>query len=213
MKWLNILYKCALTYKTQISYLFIILLGIAWLISYDQKETTVDRVTYNTGVINRIDTTMTAVYTMVKDYKQFKDSMRVIIDHIPEGAPIAPGEITRVSSVYGYRYDPFTKLWKFHGANDFSVKPGTVVYATGAGIVTVATMNASLGKYITIKNGFGYETDYGHLSSMNALPGYIVKRGDPIAIAGNTGRSTNTHLHYVVRYKGKPIDPAKLMQL
>jgi murein DD-endopeptidase MepM/ murein hydrolase activator NlpD len=213
MKRLIILYKFIVTYKKYLLTTVVVFVFAATITNYDQRIETLNRVSINTSIIKRIDETTTNMWEEMKANKRQQDSMRIIVDHLPTGFPLSYNDISRVSSDYGYRFDPISKLWTFHGAKDFSVKPGAVVYATGAGIVTKATMNATLGKYITINNGFGYETTFAHLSSIDALPGYIVKKGDPIAVAGNTGWSTGTHLHYVMKYVGKTIDPDKLMQL
>jgi len=54
------------------------------------------------------------------------------------------------------------------------------------------------------------ETIYGHLSKFLVAPNQEVKAGEPIALGGNTGRSTGAHLHFEVRIMGHPLNPAKL---
>jgi murein DD-endopeptidase MepM/ murein hydrolase activator NlpD len=213
MEKLNLIYRYIIKYKVQLIGFLLFAIILSLWVNYQQRIKTLDAFAINNNKVAKIDTTTLAILDIVKEYKQEQDSMKVIVDHLPTGSPLHAKDITRKSSNYGYRYDPISKLWTFHAADDFAVKPGTPVYATGAGVVIKAEMNASLGKYITIDNGYGYETTFAHLSRIDALPGYIVRRGDPIAIAGNTGWSTGTHLHYVVRYVGKNIDPDKLMQL
>ena len=60
---------------------------------------------------------------------------------------------------------------------------------------------------MTINHGYGYKTKYAHLSKALVEKGDYVKRGQKIALVGNTGRSTNPHLHYEVHKKGIPVDP------
>ncbi|MDQ7086638.1 MAG: M23 family metallopeptidase [Acidobacteriota bacterium] len=52
-------------------------------------------------------------------------------------------------------------------------------------------------------------TRYGHLHGYKVRPGQKVRRGDVIALVGNTGRSTAPHLHYEVLVGGKRVDPMK----
>ena len=58
-----------------------------------------------------------------------------------------------------------------------------------------------------INHGFGYETLYGHMNKIKVRSGQRVTRGDVIGEVGNTGKSTGPHLHYEVRYQGKPVNP------
>ena len=58
-----------------------------------------------------------------------------------------------------------------------------------------------------LDHGFGYSTRYAHCSKLLVRPGQKVKRGDVIALVGNTGKSVGPHLHYEVHYQGRPVDP------
>ena len=63
------------------------------------------------------------------------------------------------------------------------------------------------GNTVELDHGFGYTTLYAHLYKIIVRKGQNVKRGDVIALVGNTGKSTGPHLHYEVRYQDKPVDP------
>ena len=63
------------------------------------------------------------------------------------------------------------------------------------------------GNAVKINHGFGYETLYGHMNKIKVRSGQRVTRGDVIGEVGNTGKSTGPHLHYEVRYQGKPVNP------
>ena len=56
----------------------------------------------------------------------------------------------------------------------------------------------------------GSTTLYAHLKKFNVKPGQEVKRHEVLGFVGNTGRSTGPHLHYEVRYQGRPVNPASL---
>ena len=92
-------------------------------------------------------------------------------------------------------------------ATDLAAPKGTPILATADGVVTFAGTFSSYGKLVKIKHDFGYETRYGHLSKIRVKKGQRVSRGEAIGGMGNTGRSTGTHLHYELRYKGKALNP------
>ncbi|MFA6253693.1 MAG: peptidoglycan DD-metalloendopeptidase family protein [Candidatus Paceibacterota bacterium] len=66
----------------------------------------------------------------------------------------------------------------------------------GTGDTDKTCAGASFGKWILIKHDNGLSTLYGHLSSIKVNIGQSVKRGEVIALSGNTGYSTGPHLHF-----------------
>ena len=82
-----------------------------------------------------------------------------------------------------------------------------VFIATADGVVLVADHWDYLGNLVVIDHGFGFTTRYGHMASFNVKEGDRVKRFQVIGYVGNTGRSSAPHLHYEVRYFGKPLNP------
>lgn len=114
-----------------------------------------------------------------------------------------------LSSSFGYRISPFTGLKEFHRGIDIATRMGTPIIAPADGTVTYARINGGLGKCMVIKHGYGMVTRYGHLKEYLVKEGTRVKRGDKIALAGNTGRSTAPHLHYEVHLNGIAVNPAK----
>jgi murein DD-endopeptidase MepM/ murein hydrolase activator NlpD len=103
-----------------------------------------------------------------------------------------------LSAGFGNRIDPFTGLRDFHPGIDISVPRGTEVKAPADGVVVFCGPRSGYGNAMMIDHGFGVVTRYGHLDAFNVRPGQRVKRGDVIAVSGNTGRSTAPHLHYEV---------------
>jgi murein DD-endopeptidase MepM/ murein hydrolase activator NlpD len=211
-KW-RILYKYIVAYRSYLTLAVVLFILIAFAVNFGQRVETLDVIGNKLSKVDNIDKTTMETYKLILETKKAQDSMRIIVEHLPTGPPLHAKDISKITRNFGYNYDPILKLWKFHAADDFAVKPGTIVYATASGIVIKSEMNASLGKYITINHGTGYTTGYAHLSSIDALPGYNIKKGDPIGIAGNTGWSTGTHLHYWIDYEGTKIDPSLLIQL
>jgi murein DD-endopeptidase MepM/ murein hydrolase activator NlpD len=123
---------------------------------------------------------------------------------VPGGRPVESGYI---SSFFGKRPDPFTGETAFHAGIDFAGAPGTRVLAAADGIVSFAGRDKSYGKLVEITHGNGYVTRYAHNSSLLVEAGQTVRRGDPLALMGSTGRSTGTHMHFEVLRDGRPVNP------
>lgn len=114
-----------------------------------------------------------------------------------------------VSSGFGYRKSPFTERKEFHKGIDIAAHKGTPIIAPATATVTYSGRKGLMGKMIALDHGFGIVTRYGHISTLLKKRGETVKRGETIALVGNTGRSTGPHLHYEVRLNGVPINPVK----
>ena len=112
-----------------------------------------------------------------------------------------------ISSRFGYRESPFTGRREFHRGLDIANRAGTPILAPADGVVTYAGGKGLMGKMVTIDHGFGMLTRYGHLKKILKKKGSRVKRGETIALMGNTGRSTGPHLHYEVRLNGVAVNP------
>jgi murein DD-endopeptidase MepM/ murein hydrolase activator NlpD len=103
---------------------------------------------------------------------------------------------------------PVTGNPQWHHGQDFSTPYGTEVFATGAGKVIEAGWNrGGFGNFVRIDHGYGYQTIYGHLSSIKVTRGMNVKRGDLIGLTGSSGTSSGPHLHYQIDQYGKHKNP------
>jgi len=122
----------------------------------------------------------------------------------PEGRPVANGFI---SSYFGERSDPFDGRDAFHKGVDFAGAPGSSVTAVAAGVVTWAGERSGFGKLIEINHGDGFVTRYAHNERTLVTVGDTVKRGEPVALMGSTGRSTGPHVHFEVLRNGRQVDP------
>ena len=127
----------------------------------------------------------------------------------PAIRPVSRGVKSWVTSRFGYRKSPFTGRREFHKAYDIAARQGTPILATADGVVTFAGKKGLYGKVITIDHGHGMVTRYGHCYKILKKRGEKVKRGETIALLGNTGRSTGPHVHYEVRLNGMPVNPEK----
>ena len=118
--------------------------------------------------------------------------------------PTAP---TYMTSPYGYR----RRFRRMHKGVDLKVQIGDTIYAAFDGRVRITKFErGGYGYYVVIRHTNDMETVYGHLSRFLVKPDQYVKAGDPIALGGNTGRSTGPHLHFETRYMGYAINPAAI---
>ncbi|SCC69062.1 murein DD-endopeptidase MepM [Kosakonia oryziphila] len=114
----------------------------------------------------------------------------------------------RVSSNFEpRRLNPVTGRIAPHKGVDFALPQGTPVLAVGDGEVVVAKRSGAAGNYVAIRHGRTYTTRYMHLRKLLVKPGQKVKRGDRIALSGNTGRSTGPHLHYEMWINQQAVNP------
>ena len=124
---------------------------------------------------------------------------------IPRGKPLTDGW---VSSGWGWRTDPITGEREFHEGLDFAGHMGDTVHAIAAGVVTWAGPRYGYGKLIIINDGDGYSTYYAHNEKVLVSVGQVVRRGDAVALLGETGHATGPHVHLEVHLDGKPVDPS-----
>jgi murein DD-endopeptidase MepM/ murein hydrolase activator NlpD len=123
---------------------------------------------------------------------------------VPGGRPVTQGWI---SSYFGHRADPFTGRKAFHRGVDFAGPAGAQVVAVASGVVTYTKERFGYGKTVEINHGNGYVTRYAHNQKVLVGIGETVKKGQPIALIGSTGRSTGPHLHFEVLKQGRAVDP------
>ena len=96
---------------------------------------------------------------------------------------------------------------RMHTGTDIKKMKGDTIYAAYDGQVTMAKYYYGYGNLVVIDHGHSLETYYSHLTKCLVKPGEPVKIGEPIGLAGATGRATTSHLHFEIREQGKPYDP------
>ena len=114
-----------------------------------------------------------------------------------------------ISSGFGYRISPFTNEREFHQGLDIATRMNSVIVAPADGVISSAGWEYGFGRVVTLSHDYGLKTKYGHLAETLVKKGQYVKRGQKIALVGNTGRSTGPHLHYEVHLKGVPVNPLR----
>lgn len=135
---------------------------------------------------------------------QVPDTFRISLEDF-----CMPTESTKITDVFGYR----PRRRRMHYGLDVKVFIGDTIRAAFAGKVRIVKdqgRRKGYGKYVVIRHENGLETVYGHLSRQLVSEDQYVEAGEPIALGGNTGRSTGSHLHFETRFLGQPINPALL---
>jgi len=114
----------------------------------------------------------------------------------------------RVASGYGYRNDPFTGLRKFHNGIDIVNQRGTPVVAAMSGTVVKAGYNGNYGRYLILRHADGFQTLYAHLDKALVTVGDRLRQGQQVGEMGNTGYSSEDHLHFSIFLDGAHVDPS-----
>jgi murein DD-endopeptidase MepM/ murein hydrolase activator NlpD len=146
----------------------------------------------------------TDIYTMIES-RLLETRLQSLM--IPNSRPVEGP----IGSGFGFRSDPFTGRAALHTGLDFPADSGTPIHAAAGGVVLLTEFHPQYGHMVEIDHGRGLVTRYAHTSKVVVKTGDIVRRGQPIAMVGTTGRSTGPHLHFEVLVDGVPQNPAKFL--
>ena len=139
------------------------------------------------------------------DLYEFFENQKLLLAATPSIRPVNGW----MSSRFGYRSSPFTGKRELHRGIDIATKMGAPIVAPADGIVSFTGRDGGYGRVVTIKHGHGLVTKYAHLKKALVKKGQYVKRGETIALVGNSGRSTGPHLHYEVHLNKIAVDPLR----
>lgn len=143
------------------------------------------------------------VEQVLQDQYELLADQKAFLSALPTRRP-AVGYFT---SGFGVRHAPFGGKVKMHEGLDIANYPGTLIRATADGAVVYSDSKPGYGQTVIIDHGYGLETWYGHAKRLLVKKGQKIRRGDQIALLGNSGRSTGPHVHYEVRVHGIPVNP------
>lgn len=149
--------------------------------------------------------TMLSLDTNMTRWESLKEVLRVL----PLSLPV---DYYRLTSTYGGRVDPVNKKRSKHNGIDMAGAMYTSVYAPGPGVIVYSGPKGRYGNVVEVDHGFGIVTRFAHLNKTLVEVGDIVGHRQRIALLGNSGRSTGPHLHYEVRFDGRPMDPMKFIK-
>ena len=127
----------------------------------------------------------------------------------PQGRPVKSGWL---SSYFGKRTDPFTGKPANHTGIDFAGKMGAEIVAVADGVVTWSGDRYGYGIMVEINHGNGYSTRYAHNSENLVAVGDEIRKGQVVALMGETGRATGPNLHFEVLQNGRRVNPVKFIR-
>ena len=137
------------------------------------------------------------------------ERLQLILRSLPLTAPI---DSYYISSSYGSRVDPFNGARAIHEGIDMVSKLRSEVLATAPGTVVFAGWKGGYGRVVEINHGLGIVTRYAHLYAINVKVGDVVDYRQEIGKLGSSGRSSGPHVHFEVRYNGRPLDPMSFLK-
>lgn len=170
------------------------------------------------GLLARISEQLGVLEAFLTEVQNFEEAHQDQVQTTPSISPLDSLEFV-LTSPFGKRTSPFTKEIDFHAGIDLAAAVGTPIHAPADGVVAFSgryPLRQSVswwryGNLVALRNGDRFITLFGHCDEIKVRGGQRVKQGDIIATVGNTGWSTNPHLHYEVRRlkdgEFQPVDP------
>lgn len=140
-------------------------------------------------------------HVRIVDYNPFGEATEMTID------------LNRLKTFFCYPYagnmisNYGMRSGSMHTGVDIKAVPNDTVRAALGGVVRMAKLYSGYGNIVVIRHPCGLETAYSHNSKNLVKPNDIVRAGDPIALAGRTGRATTEHVHFETRIMGEHFDP------
>ncbi|MBK6836280.1 MAG: peptidoglycan DD-metalloendopeptidase family protein [Bacteroidetes bacterium] len=144
-----------------------------------------------------------AVFTITPENELLEEQLLVVTSD-SLGSYFHPKEGI-VTSKFGWRDK------RMHKGIDINLNKGDAVKAAFNGMVRVARKQGGYGNVVIVRHYNGLETVYAHLSKIKVKPGDVVTAGQLIGLGGSTGHSSGPHLHFEVRFKGHPLNPANFI--
>jgi murein DD-endopeptidase MepM/ murein hydrolase activator NlpD len=148
---------------------------------------------------------------LARSFAEATDSLRAHQDRLARTPSIMPTRGWLTSNFTQARMHPIFHEARRHDGIDIAARLGTPIVAPAGGLVIDVNTGDGYGKYVSIDHGYGVITRYAHCSKILVRIGQRVRRGDEIALVGNTGLSTSPHLHYEIEVNGKTVDPRKFI--
>jgi murein DD-endopeptidase MepM/ murein hydrolase activator NlpD len=160
------------------------------------------------GMLDGLDTTIADREHKLDMLEQLLMYRNVSQRVTPSGRAVEKGLL---SSKFGKRVDPFSGKQEAHKGIDIAGKEGSIINAVGDGVVTFSGYRKGYGNLVEIEHGKGFTTRYAHNKDQLVSVGETVRKGEPVALMGSTGRSTGPHVHIEVLRDGKQVNPTQYL--
>jgi murein DD-endopeptidase MepM/ murein hydrolase activator NlpD len=170
----------------------------------DSQRVTLDALNASMDLMNVRTDQYTDLFTLIES-RLLEGRLAQLL--IPSTRPVEGP----VGSGFGFRTDPFTGLGALHTGLDFPADVGTPIVAAAGGVIINIENHPAYGNMVEIDHGNGLVTRYAHTSKVLVKAGDLVRRGQAVALVGNTGRSTGPHLHFEVLVDRVPQNPARFL--
>ena len=143
----------------------------------------------------------TAHVGMTRNNNPFPESGELVLD------------LDKLKEEFYYPYNGkylrgFSLSGRRHTGVDIKAIPRDTIRAAWPGVVRMSKFYSGYGNVVVIRHYNGIETVYSHQCKNLVRPNDVVEAGDPVGLAGRTGRATTEHLHFEIRIAGTPINPA-----
>ena len=139
-----------------------------------------------------------------------KTQMQIDAEYIKENFSMTLPAKAKITSPYGKR-EPTEIISENHQGIDIGVVVGTTIVAAMDGTVSVVSNVGDYGTHLKIVNK-DVTTIYAHCSKILVKEGDKVKKGQKIALSGNTGNTTGPHLHFEIRREERTVDPELILK-
>jgi murein DD-endopeptidase MepM/ murein hydrolase activator NlpD len=148
--------------------------------------------------------TFDSLYYILPETAIFQGNEIIQDRHIPAGRLLEQFGLPATGKVIS-RFGPHNG--RMHSGTDIKMNKGDTIYAVYRGTVTRARYYYGYGNLVVIGHNNSLETSYAHLSEFLTKTGETVEKGEPVGLAGRTGRASTDHLHFEIRESGRAFDP------
>ncbi len=172
----------------------------------NEEKATISNENVGIGGSSKIEQT---VQVSATETSSKKTQMEIDAEYIKKNFSMVLPAKAKITSPYGKR-EPTEIVSENHQGIDIGVVVGTTIVSAMEGTVSVVSNVGDYGTHVKIVNK-DVTTIYAHCSKILVKEGEKVKKGQKIALSGNTGNTTGPHLHFEIRREERTVDPELIL--